>query len=169
MPRLVYSEKFAKIKEDIPTEEAMRYKSFDMSSDYLDFYNIKLLKGRNFDEKYNDKYSNNILVNETTVKLLGLGEDPIGKSIFVQNKPFYWEGKLYEDEYEEKKIVGVIEDFIYHSPTMPIEPLIISYSYNSYTYAVKSYPGRYEEMVNSITNKIEIGRASCRVRVSAME
>ena len=104
--------------------------------------NLKLLKGRNFDEKYNDKYSNNILVNETTVKLLGLGEDPIGKSILVQNKPFYWEGKFYEDEYEEQKIVGVIEDFIYHSPTMPIEPLIISYSYNSYTYAVKSYPGR---------------------------
>lgn len=79
-------------------ERAVSGQFWRVDEDYLQAMGMKLMAGRDFsDEIGNNK--GKILVNETMVKNLGLG-DPIGKRIT--------NGKLYE-------IVGVLQDFHFQS------------------------------------------------------
>ncbi|SEA12029.1 putative ABC transport system permease protein [Flavobacterium gillisiae] len=74
----------------------------------LEMLKIKMVKGRNFDEKLASDTINSLLINETAAKLLGM-KDPVGKEVLIRN--------------QKLKIVGVVKDFNLLSPEVAIPPM----------------------------------------------
>jgi putative ABC transport system permease protein len=84
----------------------IRYNLVDY--DYVDFYQMELIMGRNFSRDFTTDLSGAFLLNETAVKEFGF-ENPIGKKI-----------KIWGDE---GTIIGVIKDFHSTSMHLNIEPV----------------------------------------------
>jgi hypothetical protein len=84
----------------------IRYNSVDY--DYVDFYQIEIIRGRNFSKDFTTDLNGAFLLNETAIKEFGF-ENPIGKKI-----------KIWGDE---GTIVGVIKDFHSASMHLNIEPV----------------------------------------------
>lgn len=84
---------------------------------YLETLGIRLLDGRNFSEDYSTD-SANFIVNEQLVKEVGLGNNPIGKSITQQGI----EGVFPAIK---GKIIGLVKDYHFTSLHQPIEPLAL--------------------------------------------
>ena len=82
---------------------------------FTDVLNMEIVDGRKFDRSYAaDSAGTNFIVNEITVKQLGLTE-PIGSKLV-------W---LDDDATIEGTIVGVVRDFHYKSLHYAIQPLLI--------------------------------------------
>ncbi|NDP22991.1 MAG: FtsX-like permease family protein [Paludibacter sp.] len=75
----------------------------------LEMMQIKMVKGRYLNSKFANDTINNILINETAMKMLK-DENPIGKKI-------NWGGE------KEAIIVGVVKDFNLYSPADPVGPM----------------------------------------------
>jgi putative ABC transport system permease protein len=91
---------------------------------------VRLKMGRFFSKDFNDTLS--IIVNESSVTKLGI-VDPIGKSLMqVQNDPT--QNITY-------KIVGVIEDYHFHTLHRSIEPQVITYGNPNQANAFLRYAG----------------------------
>lgn len=78
--------------------------------DYIDLYDIKILEGRNFSPTFGTDEEQGVIVNETTVKKLGLKE-LVGKRISR------WDIK-------EGRIIGVVKDFHFATFRLKIEPMM---------------------------------------------
>ena len=76
-------------------------------SDFLKTLEMEMLEGRFFSQEFQTD-TNSIIINEETVRYFGL-EDPLGKSIWYQNKRY--------------QTIGVIKDFHYQSLHKEIVPL----------------------------------------------
>ncbi len=74
----------------------------------LEMMQIKMVQGRSFNSKFANDTINNILINETAMKMMK-DKNPIGKTI-------KWDGK-------ELTIVGVVKDFNLYNPADPIGPM----------------------------------------------
>ena len=77
------------------------------SRNYISFFDIKIIKGRDFKPDGGNEY----LINETLAKQIGYN-DPVGKPINLTSWP-------------QGVVVGVVKDYNYSSLHMKIEPLII--------------------------------------------
>ena len=87
--------------EGTPDEQTHNYELYRVDgADFLDFFEIKLIKGRNL-HLYE---TNACLINETASKILG-GEAAIGKKL-------------------EREIVGIIPDLKTNSPLLSVQPAI---------------------------------------------
>ena len=84
----------------------IRYNFVDY--DYIDFYQMEIIMGRNFSKDFATDMNGAFLLNETAVKDFEF-EDPIGKKI-----------KIWGDE---GNIIGVIKDFHSASMHLNIEPV----------------------------------------------
>jgi putative ABC transport system permease protein len=97
--------------------------------DFIDTYEIKLVKGRNFS---NDSDSTAILINEAAAKVLGISDpsDDIVDIPEVARNSFFV--PLYDDVKASFKprVVGIVKDFHFQSLRDKIEPLIIAYHNN---------------------------------------
>jgi putative ABC transport system permease protein len=90
-----------------------------VSSNYLDFMGMKIVKGRNFNkERAGDK--NTCIINETFIKENGI-ENPLKIKIPT------WTS-------EGAQVIGVVEDFCDRSLHHPIEPLVLFNSPDSCSY-----------------------------------
>jgi putative ABC transport system permease protein len=81
----------------------------EVDDDFLDIFNLKIVRGRNFNDEFStdkDKY----LINESFARELGW-EDPIGKQISRNGK---------------HEVIGVVKDFNFSTLHEKIEPLIIT-------------------------------------------
>jgi len=85
------------------------YNSAD--SDFVDLFDIEVVRGRNFSREFPADAAGAFLVNETAVRTAGW-DDPLGRE-FV-----HWRG-------DKGKIVGVVKDFHFQSLHQPIAPLYI--------------------------------------------
>lgn len=85
-----------------------------VDQDFLDVYEIELISGRNFSMEFTNESLNSVIINETAAKMLGWKE-PIGKQCRT------WPA-------ENGKVIGVIQDFHFHSLYNRIEPLILTYA-----------------------------------------
>ncbi len=83
--------------------------------EFLDFYGLELLKGRNFSEEFPSDARHAYIINETAVRTLGW-ENPIGKEF----------GYSYDNMYGE--VIGVVKDFHHWSFHLNIEPIVFSLS-----------------------------------------
>jgi putative ABC transport system permease protein len=84
-----------------------------IDSEFLDVFEIEILSGRNFSDKFANDTQESVLLNETAVKHLGL-TDPIGKKCLI------WPAT-------KGKVIGVVKDFSFHSLHQEISPLALTY------------------------------------------
>ncbi|MCE7065612.1 ABC transporter permease [Dyadobacter sp. CY326] len=110
-----------------------------VEANFHKMFNIKLADGRWFDEgRVADKQ--NVVLNETAVKKLGLTRPVIGKRFDFQGK--------------KGVIIGVVKDFHYKSLREKIQPLVmfndLDWSLGIY---IKAHPGRDAEAIRA-TQKI---------------
>lgn len=91
--------------------------------DLIQLLDINIKEGRNFDPDLITDKTQAAIVNEAFVKRMGL-EDPIGKII-----PFKY------GEFENPKVIGVVEDYHFESAANVVDPLVI---YMSEQYPLQS-------------------------------
>lgn len=97
-------------------DTGMKQQSFNMiaiGDDYLQTMGISLLKGREFQKGPKADLDNVFLCNQAAARLMGWGDDPIGKRVK------WFHGKT------DGQIVGLVEDFNFKSLHNEIEPLLI--------------------------------------------
>jgi putative ABC transport system permease protein len=98
------------------TETGMKQQAFNMISvgdDYFKTMEIELLKGRNFQSGPKADVDNIFICNEAAAKLMGWGDDPVGKKVK------FFHGKT------DGQIIGMVKDFNYQSLHNAVEPLLI--------------------------------------------
>ncbi len=79
----------------------------------MEMMNIKLLEGRYFNSQYASDTINNVMVNETAVKILGI-KQPVGKEIISRNS-------------EKFKIISVVKDFNLRGPQEKNSPMVFTH------------------------------------------
>ncbi len=97
-------------------EEGMTQQAFSLmvvGQDYFSMMDIEILKGRDFQTGPDADLDNIFMCNEAAARLMGWGDDPIGKKVK------WFHGK------EDGKIIALIKDFNFSSLHNPVEPLLI--------------------------------------------
>ncbi len=104
--------------------------------DFARTMGINLIEGRSFSKEFSDDATRSIIVNETTVKYLGL-ENPIGQDVNY----FNFDGP--------RKIIGVVEDFNFLSLHHEIEPMALVMPFvNIQNMVVRVTPGNLSEKID---------------------
>ncbi len=80
-------------------------------NNFIDFYKLNVVSGRGFSDDFFADSVNSYILNQTAAKTIGL-DDPVGKK-------FSCNGQV-------GTIIGVIEDFNFHSLKLAVEPLVLS-------------------------------------------
>jgi putative ABC transport system permease protein len=124
------SYRMIKIKNtESPGEHKVAY-MFGADKDFLQTFEVSLLKGRNF---VNDNDSGNIIINETAAKILGIKE-PSNQTVEIPAMSRTSGGAftpLSDDNISFKpRVIGIVKDFHFQSLRDKIEPLILAYSIN---------------------------------------
>jgi len=89
-----------------------------VQQNYLDMMGMKLVAGRDFDPNLKTDLEEAVIINEATARVLGWGNDAIGKKIdFGAGN----EGGALR----YTKVIGVVNDFNYESLHNAIDPLLI--------------------------------------------
>jgi len=96
-------------------ESVRRTIVYNVDEQYIPTMGMKLIAGRNFLEGAGD--SLNVIVNETAVKIFGLGESPIGQTLMAASNEVTGDRRL--------TVIGVIKDFHFRSLHESIAPLIM--------------------------------------------
>jgi putative ABC transport system permease protein len=97
-------------------KEGMKQQAFTLmfvGEDYFKTMGISLIDGRDFQPGPNADIEDVFIANEATVKLMGWGNDAIGKKV-----------KFFHAE-KDGQVIGVVKDFNFNSLHNPVEPLLI--------------------------------------------
>jgi putative ABC transport system permease protein len=91
---------------------------YAIDEEYIPTMGMEIVAGRNFSLDFGTE-KNNIIINQTAAKELGIAEDPIGK-VFE---------KMTDNQggREEVRVVGVVKDFVARTLREPIRPLMMAY------------------------------------------
>jgi len=117
-----------KIKTAGSTDELKVAYMFGADKDFAKTFEVKLLKGRNFDTP-ND--SATVIINETAAKMLDIAE-PSDQIVEI---PSASDGGSYVPLNRENipfkpRVIGIVQDFHFQSLRDKIEPLILAYNNN---------------------------------------
>ncbi|MCJ7581300.1 MAG: ABC transporter permease, partial [Candidatus Aminicenantes bacterium] len=93
------------------TEEGAAFSFASVDYDYFETLNMEMVQGRSFSKEFTSD-SNNIIFNETAIKVMGM-DSPVGKLF------------SFDEADEASTIIGVVKDFHFLPITYEIEPLII--------------------------------------------
>lgn len=96
----------------IDGEFARRMPVYNIDENYIQTMGMELISGRNFSTKFGAD-STNVIINQTAAKVLGFGNNAIGKTV--------------TDGGGDHKVVGVIKDFHFKSLHQTIDPLFLFY------------------------------------------
>ena len=103
------------------SEELRRTVAYEIDDQYLGTMGITLVRGRNFSTDFKAE-DTNLIINETSAKILGFGMDAIDKTVTMS---------LNNGGTTKKyTIVGIVKDFHYKSLYQAVEPLIMMYKPN---------------------------------------
>jgi putative ABC transport system permease protein len=119
-------------------EEGNQYRIIGFDFNFVDFYGLKILEGRNFSENFGQN-SETVLFNESAIKLMGF-EDYAS----AMNVPIYFWGDTFN-------IVGVVKD--YHQEGLKViqEPLIFRFFRNaSNFYSIKVNPDNIQGVLPQV-------------------
>lgn len=96
-------------------ESVRRTILYNIDDQYLPTMGMNLISGRNFSNSGKD--SLNVIINETAVKIFGLGDDPLGKTLTANTN----------DQGGKKSltVIGVIQDFHFRSLRETIAPIMM--------------------------------------------
>jgi ABC-type antimicrobial peptide transport system permease subunit len=79
--------------------------------DFIETFDMQVIEGRSFSEKYLTDEEQAIMINETAKNIIGM-EDPVGKQLLFGDAP--------------TTIIGVVKDYHFKSLHTEIEPLIMA-------------------------------------------
>ena len=138
--------KFMKEGKEISVEV---YSKFSDTT-YLDFYNLKLLAGRNYKAVSEPR---EIMINETLLKQLGFSDpnEAIGETINRMN------------------IVGVVEDFHMMSLKNKIKPLYIAYSNAGNQIAFKTSQENTSRVIEEVTTMFREVYPNSSLKINFLE
>ena len=116
-------------------EDGNQYRIIAFDFDFVDFYGLSILEGRNFSEDYGQN-SETVLLNEAAVELMGFEENAS-----AMNVPIYFWGDTFN-------IVGVLKNYHQEGLKEDQEPLVFRYfkDANSY-YSIKVNPQKTQEVL----------------------
>ncbi len=97
----------------------LRVRSYGVDEHYIATLGMRLLEGRNFSREFGDE-ENNIIINQTAVRVFGLGDQPVGKTLL--------ESTDNQGGKKPLRIVGVVHDFNVRSLHEPMEPAMMKYN-----------------------------------------
>ncbi len=86
--------------ETLPDERNLTLAGINADFEYLKTMGIRLVKGRDFDPALKTDSTDAVIINEQAVKLLRLGDNPIGKTIQLAAGP----------EPSKRRVIGVVND-----------------------------------------------------------
>jgi putative ABC transport system permease protein len=86
---------------------------YHIDETYIPTMGMELMTGRNFSKEFGSD-STTAIINESAVKSLGLGKNPIGKSFVIS-----------AGNRMPRTVIGVVKDFHFQSLHRPIEPLVM--------------------------------------------
>lgn len=111
-----------------------RFKTLFVDYNYIPFYGLKLLAGRNFDaprpvqnwiDPWDDENWLTLILNESAIRALGFSspEEAVDKIVEFEN---------FEDHFQKHRIIGVVEDYHHEAVKKEIYPMILSPNYGSF-------------------------------------
>jgi putative ABC transport system permease protein len=114
--------------------------------DFVDTYKLKVLFGRQFSREFGTDPQGAILINEAAAREIGYSpEEAIGKQLNIIKSA---------EEYQEGKIIGVIENFHFKSLHRIIEPFVILLDPDSFRIiSVRIQPGDVRGTLSFIQQK----------------
>jgi len=133
-------------REDVSDVEMHLMIDVNADEDFINTYDMGLLKGRYFSrERSADEFSS-IVINEVASKTFGF-EDPIGKMIFQTNPDPSGEDSPFV-------IIGVVKDFHFESLHQAIRPLNIRLTSTAQRYiSIRIVPEDIHETIHHIQSK----------------
>lgn len=134
-------------KEGSPptTENMVSFQRWGADHDYIKTFRLKIKKGRDFSPEFPSD-SAAVVLNETAVKRLGLGEDPIGKKIST----FMEDEHLDPDRTLSWTVIGVVDDFHFSSMKQSILPLGLFLAKSDGSVNFRFKPDKTHEIIQSI-------------------
>lgn len=110
------------------------FKTLFIDYNYIPFYGLKLLAGKNFDpprgienwiDPWEDENWLTLILNESAIRALGFNspEEAVDQIVEFEN---------FEDHFQKHKIIGVIEDYHHEAVKKEILPMILSPNYGSF-------------------------------------
>ena len=131
------------------SEEVFTTKAMNGNEDFCKVLSLEPVKGRLFDQDYNDSLS--VILNSAAIKAFGL-TDPIGKKVLVSQPN--------ADEKIPLTIIGVVEDFHFMSLKDEITPLALLSNRSGqgflFNVAVKIKSDNMQETIEAIGTKWEL-------------
>jgi putative ABC transport system permease protein len=109
---------------------------YSVDPEFINNFDIELIAGRNFSEKFSTDKKDAIIVNEKALKVFDLGSpaESIGK-------------RLIAGDDLEVKVIGVVKNYNFYAPDEPIAPLLLRYRPEEFRFANISYlPGKKDEI-----------------------
>ena len=126
-------------------KEGMNQQAFTLmfvGNDYFKTMGISLIDGRDFQQGKDADVDDVFIVNEATVRLMGWGDQAIGKKV-----------KFFHAE-KNGQVIGVVKDFNFNSLHNPVEPLLIVKAREEGGYLhLKVKGGNLPETMEFIKNK----------------
>jgi len=117
------------------TEENFKTMVTWVDYNFIDFYKIEISQGRNFSEEFSTDLQGALLLNETSVKSIGM-DDPIGV------------------RFGDKKVIGIVKDFHFAPLHFRIRPLAVILSPDEFRYiAVKLDSNNISNTITFIEEK----------------
>ena len=97
---------------------------------YINFAQIKVLKGRNFSKEIASDSIDKIIINETAAKKMGIYNNPLGEKLGLG-----WQ----EDNMPKLEVIGMIKDYHFDGFDTKIAPMFLVH-WNSFGFAKKWMP-----------------------------
>jgi putative ABC transport system permease protein len=114
---------------------------FGADKDFLKTYEIKLLKGRNFDTPSD---SSSIILNETAAKMLNISE-PADQTVEIPEMSGNGDGTFTPLNREnipfKPRVIGIVKDFHFQTLRNRIQPLVLAYN-NNPVFVIDYYSAR---------------------------
>lgn len=110
------------------------FKTLFIDYNYIPFYGLKLLAGKNFDpprpiqnwlDPWEDENWLTLILNESAIHALGFNSPAEAVDQFVEFENF-------ADHFQKHKIIGVVEDYHHEAVKKEILPMILSPNYGSF-------------------------------------
>ncbi len=105
--------------------DSVRASFFFIDHDFVETFNMEIIKGRNFSREYSTDVEDAVVINETFARQLGLGDDIIGKKIInVGNRD------------SQPTVIGIVKDFHHKNLKLSINPIILGLQPQGYNFIV---------------------------------
>ncbi len=86
---------------------------YGIDSDYMDVYNYKVTRGRDFIQSDYDNFRKNVILDDTAVSSLFQNTDPIGKVVEISGEPFTVIGVVSQQKSANLNINSVSDYYTY--------------------------------------------------------